>query len=266
MDDEAEVATEYASSEKTEFASLDKGTQYLPLNWGLDRIDQRDLPLDNYYRFGNTTGRDVTVFVLDSGIRTSHSEFGGRARCSKNLVPSESCEDPRGHGTHTAASIGGANYGVAKGVKLEAVKVIGESGATSYSNLIAGVNHVIFRRLLRFYDPTPFVINMSVGGEKYQMLDLVTSIAANIGIVVVASSGNNAADACNFSPGSTFWAITVGMYLSFYCGVSCYISIRLCVFGYFFLNLNNLSSFFTFFQAVRTRTIKSPTFPTSVDA
>ena len=196
--------------EQSSSIDLKLGIQKSPNSWGLDRIDQQNLPLDSEYKFGNATGTGVIVFVLDSGVRLSHDEFEGRAQCSKNFVPNEDCDDNRGHGTHVAATIGGATFGVAKGVDIRAVKVMGSSGETSYSALIAGINHVIVHRVLRLFDPRPIVMNISVGGKRFANLNLAASIAANIGIVVVASAGNKGDDACKYSPGSAWGAITVG--------------------------------------------------------
>ena len=110
--------------------------------WGLDRIDQANLPLDSKYSY-STTGSGVKVYVVDTGIRLSHSQFGGRAMTGKDFVtPGGLATDCNGHGTHVAGTVGGSTYGVAKGATLVAVRVLNCGGSGSVSNVVAGVNWV----------------------------------------------------------------------------------------------------------------------------
>ncbi|HVF51202.1 MAG TPA: S8 family serine peptidase, partial [Pyrinomonadaceae bacterium] len=123
--------------------------------WGLDRIDQRDRPLNGTYNY-NFTGSGVRAYVIDTGILTSHTQFGGRAAVSYDAFGGNG-QDCNGHGTHVAGTIGGSTYGVAKSVSLRAVRVLDCSGSGSTSGVIAGVNWVASNRVL------PAVANMSLG-------------------------------------------------------------------------------------------------------
>lgn len=124
--------------------------------WGLDRVDQADLPLDASYTY-TTGGTGVNVYILDTGIRTSHAEFGGRASVAYDAVGGDG-QDCNGHGTHVAGTVGGATYGVAKGASLYAVRVLNCSGSGSTSGVIAGIDWVTSNAA------SPAVANMSLGG------------------------------------------------------------------------------------------------------
>ncbi|WP_309573310.1 S8 family peptidase, partial [Deinococcus sp.] len=132
--------------------------------WGIDRIDQRDLPLDSSYTY-STTASNVTAYIIDTGIRTTHSEFGGRAIWGINQSGDGNNTDCNGHGTHVSGTVGGSTYGVAKGVKLVAVKVLDCSGSGSNSGVIAGINWASGNR------SGPAVANMSLGGGASQAVD-----------------------------------------------------------------------------------------------
>jgi aqualysin 1 len=171
--------------------------------WGLDRIDQRDLPLNGEYTY-TRTGTGVTAYVIDSGILTSHTEFEGRATVGTDLVgDGQDGQDCDGHGTHVAGTLGGATYGVAKQVNLVAVRVFDCAGNSTFSIVIAGVDWVTANAV------KPAVVNMSLGGGYSAPTNeaLQTSIAS--GLTYVVAAGNEESSACGISPASTPEAITV---------------------------------------------------------
>jgi serine protease len=172
--------------------------------WGLDRIDQRDLPLSTTYAY-TTTGAGVRVYVIDSGIRMTHDEFGGRASLGIDYVsPNLNGGDCNGHGTHVAGTVAGATYGVAKQAMVISVRVFPCSGGTSTSTVIAAVDWVTANHV------KPAVVNYSGGGSFNQAHnDAVNGLIA-AGVQHVTAAGNDNADACNVSPASTPNAITVG--------------------------------------------------------
>ncbi|WP_307835593.1 S8 family peptidase [Paractinoplanes ferrugineus] len=173
------------------------------VTWGLDRIDQRALPLSK--SFAAPSAATVTAYVLDGGVRISHQEFGGRASNGWDFVDNDPvAQDCTGHGTHVAGTIGGATYGVAKDVKIVAVRVLGCNGSGSYSNIIAGVNWVTKNA------KKPAVVNMSLGGTPSKALDDAVTRSINSGVVYVVSAGNDHKDSCKQSPARASAAITVG--------------------------------------------------------
>ena len=171
-------------------------------SWGVDRIDQRGLPLNNYYTYGRT-GQGVTVYVIDTGIQTGHAEFGGRAWGAYDAFGGGG-QDCNGHGTHVAGTIGGATYGVARGVSLAAVRVYPCSGGSPWSTVIAGIDWV------RYYHTRPAVANLSLTGGALQAADDAVNSLIAAGVTVVASAGNDAYDACYYSPARVPGALTVG--------------------------------------------------------
>ncbi|PYS73961.1 MAG: serine protease [Acidobacteria bacterium] len=164
--------------------------------WGLDRIDQRNLPLNATYNY-NWTGSGVRVYVIDTGIRTSHNQFGGRA---SNVFDAfgGSGADCNGHGTHVSGTVGGSTYGVAKSALLRGVRVLDCNGSGSTSGVIAGVDWVRVNRI------DPAVANMSLGGGASTALDNAVNNLSNSGVTIAVAAGNSNANACTAN------AITVG--------------------------------------------------------
>ena len=170
--------------------------------WGLDRIDQRSRPLNATYVF-NHTGAGVFAYVIDTGIRTAHTQFGGRAANVFDAFGGNG-QDCNGHGTHVAGTIGGSTYGVAKSVNLRGVRVLNCSGSGSNSGVIAGVDFVRLNR------QNPAVANMSLGGGASSALDTAVNNLSNSGVAIAVAAGNSNANACNSSPARAANAITVG--------------------------------------------------------
>ncbi len=191
---------EYIEADQT--ISLD-ATQS-PATWGLDRIDQRALPLNNAYTY-NYTGAGVTAYIIDTGILTTHTQFGGRASIGYDAVgDGRNGKDCNGHGTHVAGTVGGSTYGVAKSVSLVAVRVLNCSGSGTTSGVIAGINWVTRNH------KHPSVANMSLGGGASSSLDTAVNNSINAGVTYAIAAGNSNASACSYSPARVTAALTVG--------------------------------------------------------
>jgi subtilisin family serine protease len=177
--------------------------------WGLDRIDQRNLPLSGTYTYTNT-GSGVTAYIIDTGIDYGHAEFGGRATFGYDAFAGNG-DDCNGHGTHVAGTVGGSTYGVAKGVTLKAVRVLDCGGSGSWSGVIAGMDWATANHATG----TPAVANMSLGGGASASVDDAARrmIADGIATAIAAGNGNIAGiaqDACKYSPARVAEAMTIG--------------------------------------------------------
>jgi len=172
--------------------------------WGLDRIGQANLPLNQTYGY-TATGAGVNVYVIDTGIRRTHTQFGGRAFVGFDAIgDGQNSNDCNGHGTHVSGTIGGSTFGVAKSVRLFAVRVLSCSGSGSNSGVIAGVDWVTANHV------RPAVANMSLGGGVSTALDTAVRNSINSGVTYSIAAGNSNADASNSSPARVAEAITVG--------------------------------------------------------
>ena len=178
--------------------------------WGIDRVDQRALPLSTTYSY-TSTGSGVTAYIIDTGIRFTHSEFGGRAASGYDAVDGGTADDCNGHGTHVAGTVGGATYGIAKAVTLVAVRVLNCSGSGTWSGVIGGIDWVAGDH----QSGASAVANMSLGGGANTSVDdaVRRMIGDGVATAIAAGNGNQggrAQDACKYSPARVAEAITVG--------------------------------------------------------
>jgi serine protease len=170
--------------------------------WGLDRTDQRTLPLSGSYTY-DTTASTVHAYIVDTGIRASHTDFGGRVSGGYTAInDGRGTSDCNGHGTHVAGTVGGATWGIAKGVRLHPIRVLDCNGSGTNSGVIAGVDWVTANHV------KPAVANMSLGGGASSALDTAVNNSINAGVTYAVAAGNDNSDACNYSPARVGAALT----------------------------------------------------------
>ncbi|MFG2998451.1 S8 family serine peptidase [Streptomyces sp. NPDC048340] len=180
-------------------------TQPNPPSWGLDRIDQRALPLNQSYTYPDKAGEGVTAYIIDTGVRKTHQDFGGRAVDGYDAIDNDNtAQDGHGHGTHVAGTVGGGAYGVAKKVKIVGVRVLNNQGSGTTAQVVAGIDWVT-RNAVK-----PAVANMSLGGGADSALDTAVRNSIASGITYAVAAGNESTDASTKSPARVAEAITVG--------------------------------------------------------
>ncbi|MGW6565417.1 S8 family peptidase [Streptomyces sp. NPDC054975] len=181
------------------------GTQPSPPSWGLDRVDQRALPLNQSYTYPDTAGQGVTAYIIDTGVRISHSDFGGRAFNGYDAVDNDNvAQDGHGHGTHVAGTVAGSAYGVAKKAKIVGVRVLNNQGSGTTAQVVAGIDWVTQNAV------KPAVANMSLGGGVDSALDTAVRNSIASGVTYAVAAGNDNSNASNYSPARVSEAITVG--------------------------------------------------------
>ncbi|MGX9918424.1 S8 family peptidase [Streptomyces sp. NPDC002248] len=180
-------------------------TQSNPPSWGLDRIDQKNLPLSRSYTYPDSAGQGVTAYVIDTGVRITHQDFGGRASYGYDAVDNDNtAQDGNGHGTHVAATIAGTSYGVAKKAKVVGVRVLNNAGSGTTAQVVAGIDWVTAHAV------KPAVANMSLGGGADSTIDAAVRRSIASGVTYAVAAGNESTNASTKSPARVGEAITVG--------------------------------------------------------
>ncbi|MEV8351582.1 S8 family peptidase [Streptomyces niveus] len=180
-------------------------TQTNPPSWGLDRIDQANLPLNGSYTYPDSAGSGVTAYVIDTGVRITHVDFGGRASHGYDAIDNDFvADDGNGHGTHVAGTVAGTSYGVAKKAKIVGVRVLNNAGSGTTAQVVAGIDWVTANAV------KPAVANMSLGGGANTAIDTAVRNSIASGITYAVAAGNNGLPAANYSPARVSEAITVG--------------------------------------------------------
>ena len=202
-----EDAQTLARDVRVQFVEEDATISAAATPWGLDRIDQRALPLDTTY-VSTGTGAGVAVYIVDTGIAHGSTDFGGRVAAGFSAFQDNvGAADCNGHGTHVAGVVGGANYGVAKSATLVPVRVLDCSGAGSISTLLAGMDWILEQHA---QSPRPSVVNMSLTGAASSALDIAVDRVIMAGLTTVVAAGNHNENACGSSPARVANAVTVG--------------------------------------------------------
>ena len=186
-------------------STMSISTTQSPATWGLDRIDQHNLPLNNQYTY-SATGAGLKAYILDTGMRLTHVEYGGRAISGFDAIDGGPASDCHGHGTHVGGTVGSTTYGVAKLVTLVAVRVLNCQGSGTNAQVIQGVDWVTGDHAAG----QAAVANMSLGGGASLALDTAIQNSINDGVSYVVAAGNSNANACNYSPARLAGALTVG--------------------------------------------------------
>ncbi|MFE1828123.1 S8 family peptidase [Streptomyces yangpuensis] len=180
-------------------------TQPSPPSWGLDRVDQQKLPLNQTYAYPDQAGEGVTAYVIDTGVRITHQDFGGRASYGYDAIDNDNtAQDGHGHGTHVAGTVAGGSYGVAKKAKIVGVRVLDNTGSGTTAQVVAGIDWVT-RNAVK-----PAVANMSLGGGADTALDTAVRNSIASGITYAVAAGNESENASTKSPARVAEAITVG--------------------------------------------------------
>ncbi|MCX5606532.1 MULTISPECIES: S8 family peptidase [unclassified Streptomyces] len=198
-----EKVEEDASVQSLPMPTSPAGTRAPSNSWGQDRIDQKELPLDNSFTTeGNGAG--VTAYILDTGIDYKHTEFGDRATFGYDAIgDGRNGQDCQGHGTHVAGTVAGRTYGVARKANLVSVRVLGCDGKGTWSGIIAGMDWIAKNA------KQPAVMNGSLGGDRSEAVNNAATALSDAGVLPVIAAGNSAKDACNVSPASAARVITV---------------------------------------------------------